>query len=134
MDRKELAVRFHDTGDNCAQSVVLAFEDVWGDRHDRNTVFRLMEPFGAGLGSRHGTCGAISGMAAVLGMLNADGDPEHPYTKAHCYELIAEASRRFEEVVTDTICERIKEAEDRPALYPCQGCIELAVEILESMI
>ena len=71
MDRKELAVRFHDTGDNCAQSVVLAFEDVWGDRHDRNTVFRLMEPFGAGLGSRRGTCGAIQ--PSVRGLAPAAG-------------------------------------------------------------
>ncbi len=42
---------------------------------DEKEVFKLMEPFGFGMGTM-GTCGAVSAMAAVVGMNVSDGNLE----------------------------------------------------------
>ena len=53
-------------GYNCAQAVACAFCEELG--RDEKEVFEMMEAFGFGMGTM-GTCGAVSGMAAVVGMI-----------------------------------------------------------------
>ena len=65
MDRKQNALKLHEHGFNCAQSVACSFCNVMGA--DPETVFKLAEPFGFGMGAME-TCGVISGMAMVVGM------------------------------------------------------------------
>ena len=53
-------------GYTCAQSVVLAFADVTGV--DEGVLRRLSAPFGGGMGRLREVCGAVSGMAMLLGL------------------------------------------------------------------
>ena len=59
MTKKELAIALHDKGYNCCQAVVCAFKDELGI--DEEILFKAGEGFGFGMGSSHGTCGAVSG-------------------------------------------------------------------------
>ncbi|MFR7990889.1 MAG: C-GCAxxG-C-C family (seleno)protein, partial [Anaerovoracaceae bacterium] len=59
MDRKEMAVNLHKSGFNCAQSVACSFCHVMG--YEPETVFKLSEGFGAGMGTFN-TGGAGAGM------------------------------------------------------------------------
>ena len=85
MDRKEQALDLQKRGFNCAQSVACSFCNVMGA--DLETTFKLSEAFGLGLGSME-TCGAISGMAMVVGMKMSDGDLDNPKTKRQCYNMM----------------------------------------------
>ena len=78
MDRKEMAVNLHKSGFNCAQSVACSFCHVMG--YEPETVFKLSEGFGAGMGTFN-TCGAVSAMAMVIGMKESDGNLDAPKTK-----------------------------------------------------
>ena len=83
MDRKEQALKLHEHGYNCAQSVACTYCNVMGA--DPETVFKLAEPFGFGLGTME-TCGAVSAMALVVGMKMSDGNLEQPKTKRYVYK------------------------------------------------
>ena len=131
MDRKELALQLHHQKFNCAQSVACAFCHVLG--YDPQTVFKMSEAFGFGMGSM-GTCGAVSGMAMAIGMMKSDGDLDDPKTKKKCYHLMKEATRRFEEKNGSVICKEIKGVETGEILRSCDGCIEDAVAILDELL
>jgi len=131
MDRKELALQLHHNKFNCAQSVACAYCHVMG--YDPQTVFKLSEAFGFGMGNM-GTCGAVSGMAMVIGMMKSDGDLDNPQTKKKCYNLMKLAMHKFEEKNKSTICKEIKGVETGEVLRSCDGCIEDAVEILDELL
>ena len=67
MDRRQKAEEFFHYGYNCAQSVVLAYEDILGV--DKDTLLKLSAPFGGGVGRLREICGAVSGGVMVLGMV-----------------------------------------------------------------
>ena len=56
----------HDKGYNCAQAVACTYCDLVGI--DEETMFRITEGFGAGMGNMEGTCGAVSGACALAGL------------------------------------------------------------------
>lgn len=131
MDRKELAVQLHHQKFNCAQSVACAFCHVLG--YDPETVFKMSEAFGAGMGTM-GTCGAVSGMAMAIGMKCSDGNLDQPGTKAECYKLMKTATMMFEAKNGSTICKEIKGTDTGKVLRSCDGCIQDAVEILDHLL
>lgn len=130
-EKNELAVQFHHRKFNCAQAVACAFSDETG--FDRQTVFKMAEAFGGGMGTQS-TCGAVSAMAMVIGMKYSDGNLEDPKTKVQCYRLMKEATRMFEEKNHSTICREIKGLTGGPVLRSCDGCISDAAEILEKIL
>ena len=65
MNRIELGKQYFLSGYNCAQSVVLAFKDDIGQ--DEEILKKVSSSFGGGLGGLREVCGAVSGMAIVLG-------------------------------------------------------------------
>lgn len=131
MDRKELALQLHHSKFNCAQSVACAFTNVMG--YDPQTVFKMSEAFGFGMGNM-GTCGAVSGMAMVIGMMKSDGNLDDPKTKKQCYSLMKEAIEKFEQKNKSIICKEIKGVETGEVLRSCDGCIEDAVAILDELL
>ena len=131
MDRKELALQLHHSKFNCAQSVACAFANVMG--YDPQTVFKMSEAFGFGMGNM-GTCGAVSGMAVVIGMMKSDGNLDNPKTKKQCYSLMKEAIEKFEQKNKSIICKEIKGVETGEVLRSCDGCIEDAVAILDELL
>lgn len=132
MTKKELAIALHDKKYNCAQSVACAFaEDL---NIDPQVLFKLLEGFGLGMGCTHGTCGAISGAVALLGLKNSDGDLEAPATKAQTYQLSKELLLKFQEKNGATICRDLKGIDTGNVLRSCPGCIEDAVELVEEIL
>ena len=78
-ERIQKALENHKKGMNCCQAVACAFADVMDV--DENTIFKLGEGFGAGMGGMQCTCGAVSGAVLVAGMKNSSGDVTNPTTK-----------------------------------------------------
>lgn len=128
MDRKELALKLHHSKFNCCQSVACAFCHVMGT--DPETAFKLAEPFGFGLGCME-TCGAVSGMAMVVGMKMSDGNLEDPKTKKECYAMMQKLIEEFKAMNGSIICREIKGIDTGKVLRSCDGCIEDAVELLD---
>jgi C_GCAxxG_C_C family probable redox protein len=81
-----------------------------------------------------GTCGAVSGMAVVIGMMKSDGNLDNPKTKKQCYSLMKEAIEKFEQKNKSIICKEIKGVETGEVLRSCDGCIEDAVAILDELL
>lgn len=131
MEKKELAVEFHGKGFNCCQAVACSFCDELG--FDQETVFRLAEAYGAGMGT-FSTCGAVSAMAMVIGMKCSDGNLENPKSKKDCYKMMKEATAKFTEMNKSTICRELKGMDSGEVLRSCNGCISDAADILAELL
>ena len=69
MSRAERAKELFIQGYACSQAVALAFSDLF--EINEEDIAKLTLPFGGGLGRLRLTCGAVSGMAAIYGLLFA---------------------------------------------------------------
>lgn len=132
MTKKELAISLHDKKYNCAQSVACAFADDLNI--ERELLFKMCEGFGFGMGCANGTCGAISGAIALIGLKNSDGNLEFPATKASTYQLSKELLQKFEAKNGATICRDLKGLSTGTPLRSCQGCIEDAVKLVQEIL
>ena len=127
MKRTELADQLHDKKYNCCQAVLCAWADKTGV--DTQTLFRVGEGFGLGMGCMDGTCGALSGAIALAGLDNSDGDLNAPKTKASTMKLSREMLALFQERCGGTICRDLKGVDTGKMLTSCQDCIRIACEI-----
>lgn len=132
MNRVEKAFNFHKKGYNCCQAVLCTFCDEIG--LDEETAFKLSEGLGFGVGDSYGTCGAVTGMALVLGMINSSGNLESPDSKASSYKKVRELNEIFRQKNGSTICREIKGIDTGKVLRSCDGCIEDAVKIVEEYL
>lgn len=73
MNHAEKARDLFRAGYNCAQSVVGAFHEEMG--LSLEDAVRLASSFGGGMGGMRETCGAVTGMFLVAGMLKGYDDP-----------------------------------------------------------
>ena len=117
-DEVRKALENHKKGYNCAQAVACAFSEQLG--MDEKEVFKLMEPFGFGMGTM-GTCGAVSAMAAVVGMNVSDGNLEVPTTKRKSYQDMKALTEKFLEKNSSVICREIKGVDTGKVLRSCGG-------------
>ena len=69
MSRADKAKEYFIQGYTCSQAVALAFEDLVNV--DRDSLLKIMLPFGGGMGRLRLTCGAVSGMVALIGLIFA---------------------------------------------------------------
>ena len=132
MNRVEKALNFHKKGYNCCQAVLCTFCEEIG--LDEETAFKLSEGLGLGVGDTYGTCGAVTGMALVLGMINSSGNLESPNSKASSYKKVREVNELFRHKNGSTICREIKGIDTGKVLRSCDGCIEDAVKIVEEFL
>jgi C_GCAxxG_C_C family probable redox protein len=143
MTREERARENFLKGYNCAQAVLLAFEDKLGLPVDTDTLARLAAPFGGGMGRLREVCGAVSGMLMVDGILRGYSDAEAKDEKTETYARVQKLAARFREECGSIICrELIEEKNDtaptpsaRTAEYykkrPCAELVALAAKILD---
>lgn len=146
MSRAESAKAYFLQGYACSQAVALAFADVCGV--DKETLIKMTLPFGGGLGRLRLTCGAVSGMATVVGLVfaNAENSPEN---KKQVYAIVQELCAKFQEKNGSLICGELLsgmkvpvqvggEAESRtPEYYRKRSCGEIvfiAAEIVEEYL
>ena len=94
MSRAERAKEYFLQGYACSQAVALAFCDVTGVNEEM--ICKMMLPFGGGLGRLRLTCGAVSGMAAVIGTVFADAE-NTPENKKNTYAIVQELCGKFRE-------------------------------------
>lgn len=132
MGRKEQALALHDRNHNCCQSVVLPFvEDIGADYE---TVFRMTEAMGLGLGCKHGSCGAALGAAAAVGLLSSSCDTEGVSSKQDTYALAAEVTLAFEERAGSLVCAEIRGETGGDVLMSCPDCICTGVDLVEELL
>jgi len=133
-------------GYNCSQSVAGAFAEEIGLPFE--TVMKLAQPFGGGMGRMREVCGTFSGMMFVVGQLYGDAAPKSD-NKAKVYTIVQELAARFKEERGSLICREIlgfaKNHETDPAhpserneeFYkkrPCAGVCAAAASILENYL
>ena len=132
MNRVEKALNYHKTGYNCSQAVVCTFCDKMG--LDEETAFKISEGLGFGDSDSYGTCGAVTGMALVISMINSTGNLDAPDSKASTYKKVRELNSKFREKNGSTICREIKGLDSGKVLRSCDGCIEDAVVLLTEIL
>ena len=104
-ERVKRALDNHSKGYNCAQAVACAFSDVVSV--DEDTLFKITEGFGAGLGGMQCTCGAVSGAIVLAGLKTSSGDTNNPTTKGKTYKLSKEIVEEFREKNSSVICREL---------------------------
>ena len=133
MNRADEAAKRHSAGYNCCQSVACAFADKVGV--DEETLYRLSEGFGLGMGNMNGICGAFSGAAMIAGFASSGGDIKNPgTTKAETYKKIAAMQTEFAERAKRLICRDIKKGNNGKAFTSCDDCVRIAAELLEEFL
>ena len=133
MDRKLRAKELHENGCNCAQAVLLAFADKVDISAE--TLHRISEGFGAGMGTMNGTCGALSGAIMLAGLINSDGDISHPSSKSQTYGLDRRLYLAFTERTGGaSVCRDLKGVDTGKVLCSCPDCISAAVDAVIEVI
>lgn len=130
--RIDETIKKHDKGYNCAQAVACTYADLVG--LDEETLFKLTEALGAGMGNMEGTCGAVSGACVLAGLKNSTGNLELPNSKGQTYKLSRAILDKFKSENGSVICKELKGAETGKVLRPCAECIKDAAKIAENLL
>ena len=146
MSRAERAKEYFMQGYACSQAVALAFADLTTLTNEE--IVKVTLPFGGGLGRLRLTCGAVSGMCAVVGLLYAKGENTGE-NKLQTYAIVQELCAKFQEENGSLICAELLSgasvkttvggvAEERTQAYykkrPCAELVYIAAEILENYV
>ncbi len=128
------AAELHDErGLNCAQAVACALAPEIGA--DAEAAYTLSEGFGAGMGGRTQTCGAISGGIMAISQVSSGGSEVSGTTKKQTYQLARELVERFDSKNGSTLCCELKGINcAHGPLRSCAGCIEDAVVLTAQII
>ena len=145
MERKQVAIDNFLKGYNCCQSIVLAFKDLVDI--DEKSLAKLASGFGGGMGRLRETCGAVSGVFMIIGLLYGYESPETGEIKAKLYAKIQELGLQFEKEQGSLVCRELlgineKHSSSTPSsrtssFYkdrPCIKYIGFASELLEEYI
>ena len=145
MTRKEKAMQSFKDGYNCAQCMMIAFEDLLSI--DLQTALKVSSPFGGGMGRLREVCGAVSGMFIVLGFVKGYQEPSDYEGKKALYEQVQELAKRYEADNGSIICRDLlglnvqredaapeKRTEEYYKKRPCVEKVGSAVEVLETYL
>ena len=141
MDHGLRAQELFKEGYNCSQAVVCAFTDLTG--LDEATAARLSSSFGGGLGRMREVCGAVSGMAMILGLAGKADNPADHAARTENYAAVQDCANTFKEKFGSIICAdllskkrnvEMPEPSERNAEYyakrPCAKAVAYAAETL----
>lgn len=118
----------HTRGYNCAQIVLCSYAEELGI--DEETLFRISEGFGAGMGGMMQTCGAVTAMFMALGLANSSRDLQACDTKPQTMKKVRELAAEFEKKNGSIVCRELKGIDTGKVLRSCDGCIEDGIRIL----
>ena len=118
----------HTRGYNCAQIVLCSYAEELGI--DEETLFRISEGFGAGMGGMMQTCGAVTAMFMALGLANSSGNLQVCDTKPQTMKKVRELAAEFEKKNGSSVCRELKGIDTGKVLRSCDGCIEDGIRIL----
>lgn len=146
MSRVERAKEYFMQGYACSQAVALAFSDLI--EMEEEMIAKLTLPFGGGLGRLRLTCGAVSGIAFVIGSIFAKGE-NSPENKKMTYAITQELCLKFKGEYGSLICQELLEgmnvpvqvggqAEPRTQEYyqkrSCADMVAFAAQILDNYL
>ena len=104
-ERVERAQAYFKAGYNCAQAVVMAFDDVMQMSPDE--LARLAAPFGGGMGRMREVCGTVSGMTFLAGAIKPSTNPSNLEERKENYALVQLFADKFREENGDIVCRRL---------------------------
>jgi C_GCAxxG_C_C family probable redox protein len=104
-ERVERACGYFKSGYNCAQAVVMAFDDVM--EQSPEMLARLTAPFGGGMGRMREVCGTVSGMAFLAGAISPAVDPSNLEERKANYALVQHFADAFRQENGDIVCRRL---------------------------
>jgi len=143
-EKAKKARKYHEEGYNCCMSVVKPFVEEMDV--DQDLVMKIASSLGGGLGYLREVCGAVSGMAVVLGIkygyLQGFKDEDDKKAKAEHYARVKLLGDRFKEKTGALTCRALlhMDENDQPlpgyedAPKPCPNLVETAAEILADYI
>ena len=109
---------------NCAQAILCTYCDKASISED--TACQIGNAFAIGMGNMEGTCGALIGAGAVLGLINKD--------RAQTIKEMRQIMTQFQERNGATQCKLLKGIETKKMLRECPDCVADAAEFLEEII
>jgi len=107
-NRVKLAVSNFESGYNCAQSLFLAYSDLFN--LDNETARNISVSFGGGLGRMREVCGVMSGMALLAGFRYPVNDPSDHNERTKNYEMVQRMASLFKEKYKTIICRELLES------------------------
>lgn len=125
-NRIEMAETYHKKRFNCAQSVVMAFADLYGI--DEKIMARISCAFGGGIGSQRLTCGAVLGMCMLIGLEEGNEDSNDTEKKKSCYEQTQILCSKFSKEYGSMECK------DIIGVVPCNEKVKLAAKIFNEYL
>jgi len=104
-EKTKRAVELFETGHNCAQSVFMAYADVFNLAPELAAA--LSVGFGGGMGRMREVCGAVSAMTMLAGLRYPVTDNSNREQRTHIYVVIQEMANRFKEQNKTIICREL---------------------------
>ncbi|MGE4483552.1 MAG: C-GCAxxG-C-C family protein, partial [Oscillospiraceae bacterium] len=105
MKRIDRADMLHESGFNCAQSVLAVCGDLTG--LDENTALALAGGLGGGLRTGE-ICGAVNGAVMAVGLANPYTDPNDKEAKKKIALLAKECTKAFKDKFGSLTCRDLK--------------------------
>ena len=105
MERLDKALKMFSTGSNCAQAVAAAYGPLLGVLQE--LAHRAMTGFGAGMGKKQYTCGAVSGAVFLLSMKHGGATSEARAEKKKTYALVHAYITEFERLKGSSSCDAL---------------------------
>lgn len=115
-ERTSRAVRNFEAGYNCAQSVFLAYSDVF--ELDLETAKKMSVSFGGGVGRMREVCGTVSAMAMLAGFKYPVPDTTDQEARTRNYGMVQKMADLFKEKHGTIICRQLLPPEDAATTAP----------------
>lgn len=104
-ERVARAVGYFKSGYNCAQAVVMAYDDVMDLSVE--ALAKIAAPFGGGMGRMREVCGTVSGMTFIAGAISPAINPQNLEERKANYALVQHFAERFRQENGDIVCRRL---------------------------
>ena len=104
-ERVERACGYFKEGYNCAQAVVMAYDDIMGMGVEK--LAKLTAPFGGGMGRMREVCGTVCGMTMLAGAIQPSSDPKNLEERKYNYALVQHFAEQFRKENGDIVCRRL---------------------------
>lgn len=104
-ERVERAMGYFKSGYNCAQAVVMAYNDIMEMSVEQ--LAKLTAPFGGGIGRMREVCGTVSGMAVLAGAIAPAVNPQDLEERKQNYALVQHFANEFRKENGDIVCRRL---------------------------
>lgn len=130
--RVEKARSLFNSGYNCAQSVLLAYNDIVGMDDDAAAV--IASSFGGGMGRLREVCGTVSGMSMLASLISPAADPTDKAARTANYALVQNFAGQFRAENGSIVCRELlglgrtaespQPSERTPEYYKRRPCAE----------